>query len=83
MRAGRLALVGLVGGSFAFPVPAGAHEKWFVDASSHPTSWAAALEPPGIVGVAVAIVLTVIAGVAWHALDRRNLIPGPPKKQRC
>src|SRR5262245_24128690 len=33
--------------------------------------------PPGIVGVAVAIVLTVVAGVAWHALDRRNLIPGP------
>jgi uncharacterized membrane protein YphA (DoxX/SURF4 family) len=31
MRAVRLALVGLVGGSFAYPVAARAHEKWFVD----------------------------------------------------
>jgi len=55
MRAVRLALAGLIGGSFAYPVAAGAHEKWFVDASSPPTSWAAALGPPGILGVAVAI----------------------------
>jgi hypothetical protein len=34
MRAVRLAFIGLIGGSFAYPVGAGAHEKWFVDASS-------------------------------------------------
>jgi hypothetical protein len=43
MRPARLVLAGLVGGFLVRPVVAGAHEKWFVDASAHPTSWAAAL----------------------------------------
>jgi hypothetical protein len=71
MRAVRLALVGRVGGRFVYPAVARAHEKWFVDAAPYPTSWLMALRPPAIVGVAVAIVLTFIAGRAWHALDRR------------
>jgi len=77
MRAIRHAVVVLVGGGFVYPGAAGAHEKWFIDASSHPTSWGAALAPPGIASVTVALVLTVIAGVVWRALDRRNVIPGP------
>src|SRR5262245_48253035 len=77
MRVLRLGLVGLVGGQLAHPVVAWAHEKWFVDAGPYPTVWTAALRLPGVVGVAIAIVLTIVAGLAWRALGRRNLIPGP------
>jgi hypothetical protein len=47
-----LALVGLLGGAFAYPVTARAHEKWFVDASPHPTTWATVLQPLDAGGVA-------------------------------
>ena len=79
-RAGitQLTLVTPVVGILACPGTARAHEKWFYDATLHPTRWEQAFQFPGIVGVGVAVVLTVIAGLAWRARRGRDLIPGPP-----
>src|SRR5918997_1865606 len=76
-RAGitQLTLVTPVAGILACPGTARAHEKWFYDATLHPTRWEQAFQFPGIVGVGVAVVLTVIAGLAWRSrrcLDRRH-----------
>ena len=73
-----LTLVTQVVGILAYPGPAWAHEKWFYDATRHPTRWEQAFQFPGIVGVAVAVGLTVMAGLAWRARRGRDLIPGPP-----
>src|SRR5262245_16615263 len=77
MRTVRRTIVFLLGVGWALPLAAEAHEKWFIDASPHPTAWAAALHPPEVIGVCVAIVLTIVAGLVWRALGRHNLIPGP------
>jgi hypothetical protein len=73
-----LTLVALVVGMLACPGTARAHEKWFYDATLHPARWEHAFRFPGIVGVGVAVVLTVLAGLAWRARGGRDLIPGPP-----
>jgi uncharacterized membrane protein YphA (DoxX/SURF4 family) len=59
------------------PPAAHAHEKWFYDAAPHPTRWEQAIQYPGIVGVAVALGLTAIIGLAWQARGQRDFIPGP------
>ena len=59
-----LTLVTQVVGILAYPGQAWAHEKWFYDATRHPTRWEQAFQFPGIVGVAVAVGLTVMAGLA-------------------
>jgi uncharacterized membrane protein YphA (DoxX/SURF4 family) len=74
----QVALVVLVAGLLAFPATVRAHEKWFYDATLYPTRWEQAFQFPGIVGVAVAVGLTVMAGVAWRARRGRDLLPGPP-----
>src|SRR5262249_4335579 len=76
-RSSGLVPAGLAGAILSHPATAHAHEKWFIDASAYPTSWTTALRPPELIGVAVALALTAVAGLAWRALDRRNLIPGP------
>jgi uncharacterized membrane protein YphA (DoxX/SURF4 family) len=62
----------------ASPGPAWAHEKWFYDATRHPARWEQAFQFLDIVGVAVAVGLTVMAGLTWRARQGRDLIPGPP-----
>jgi uncharacterized membrane protein YphA (DoxX/SURF4 family) len=59
------------------PRTAHAHEKWFHDAAPYPTRWEQAIQFPGIVGVAVALGLTAVLGLAWQARRRRDFIPGP------
>ncbi len=76
MRPLFLLLAGFAGGSLVCPAGAHAHEKWFVDAAAYPTSWAVALRFPEVIGIAVALILTAVAGIAWRALNARQLIPG-------
>ena len=73
-----LTVVTQVAGILACPATTRAHEKWFYDATLHPTRWEQAFQFPGIVGVGVAVVLTVMAGLAWRARRGRDLLPGPP-----
>jgi len=64
-------------GIAAFSSAASAHEKWFYDASLHPTRWDALLRPSALFAVGVAFVLTGVAWVFWRARAGRDLIPGP------
>jgi uncharacterized membrane protein YphA (DoxX/SURF4 family) len=66
-----------IGIGLAHPVVADAHEKWFYDASPHPTQWSAAVQYPTILGVVIAVVLTALAAVWWRARGKQDLIPGP------
>lgn len=61
----------------ACPGTALAHEKWFYDAAPHRTHWEEAFRFPNVLGVSAAVALTVVAGLVWRALRRRDLIPGP------
>jgi hypothetical protein len=62
---------------FAFPGTAHAHEKWFHDAEPYPTNWAQAFKFPQVIGVTVAVLLTVALGFVWRKFGRRNVLPGP------
>src|SRR4051794_12410260 len=61
----------------SFPHNIQAHEKWFHDAAAHPTNWAQAFKFPQIIGVTIALLITVVLGVVWRMCGRRNLFPGP------
>src|SRR5262245_20159316 len=71
----RPALTGIA--LFFVPAAASAHEKWFYDASLHPTRWDSLSRPAAIAAIAAALVLTALAGAFWRARGRRDLIPGP------
>jgi uncharacterized membrane protein YphA (DoxX/SURF4 family) len=58
---------------------AGAHEKWFYDATALPTRWETAIRLPAVAGVAVAVALTIAAWLVWRARGGRDLIPGPER----
>ena len=56
---------------------ASAHEKWFFDAERFPIDPASAFSFPNVVGVAAALVATLLAAWAWNARGRRGFVPGP------
>lgn len=53
------------------------HERWFVDSSPYPVSWASALEPGPLLAVIAAFGLTGLAVAAWKVTNRRPIISGP------
>jgi uncharacterized membrane protein YphA (DoxX/SURF4 family) len=59
------------------PSSAGAHEKWFYDASLHPTTWDAVLRPGTLLAIGTAVALTAGAWLLWRARGRSEIIPGP------
>lgn len=61
----------------AFPYAAHAHEKWFADATAHPTRWEQLFRFPQIVGVAAALIVTAILALVWRTSKGRTLLPGP------
>jgi uncharacterized membrane protein YphA (DoxX/SURF4 family) len=60
-----------------FPGTALAHEKWFYDASLHPTTWDAVLRSRTLLAIGTALALTAGAWFLWRARGRRDFIPGP------
>jgi uncharacterized membrane protein YphA (DoxX/SURF4 family) len=62
---------------FLVSTAASAHEKWFYDASLHPTRWDSLSRPEALAAIASAVLLTAIASFVWRARGRQDLIPGP------
>ena len=61
----------------AFPSVASAHEKWFADAKAYPTQWEQVFRSPQIVGVLLALALTIVLALVWRGTGGRALLPGP------
>lgn len=61
----------------AFPYAVYAHEKWFADASAFPTQWPQLFRFPQIVGVALALAVTLVLAILWRRFGGDVLLPGP------
>jgi hypothetical protein len=61
----------------ACPRVVDAHEKWFADARAHPTDWAQAFRFPQVVGICLALAVTIALAIIWRQRQGRELLPGP------
>ena len=50
----------------AFPCVVFAHEKWFADANGYPTQWEQIFRFPQIVGVLLALAVTIVLAIVWR-----------------
>ncbi|GAC1442093.1 MAG: hypothetical protein NVS3B17_22420 [Vulcanimicrobiaceae bacterium] len=57
--------------------PASAHEKWFADPGNHPLRWDLLFTPLPLAFVALAVAITVAAGLLWRARGGHDFFPGP------
>ena len=53
------------------------HERWFVDSSLFPVTWASVTQPGALVAVGAAGAAFATAAVIWRHTGRRPLVPGP------
>jgi hypothetical protein len=53
------------------------HERWFVDSTAFPISWASVTRPEALLAVAAACGVFFVAAFAWRQTGRRPLVPGP------
>jgi uncharacterized membrane protein YphA (DoxX/SURF4 family) len=77
-RAHRFMFWGCAGAALLAASPAiYAHEKWFTNASAHPTRWQQIFSFPYNVGVSLAVLATVVLALVWRSRGRREWLPGP------
>ena len=53
------------------------HERWFIDESKFPVQFGTWSSAGSLVPIAVALGITIVATVVWHARGRRSVVPGP------
>ena len=55
----------------------GRPREWFADAKGYPTQWEQIFRFPQIVGVLLALAVTIVLAVVWRRTGGRALLPGP------